>query len=209
MSCLPSTAIGCRLDNDSFRLAVKIRLGLRVCTPHRCRCGSRVEEYGFLPLSCRFSIGRMPRHTALIDVIRSSLQSAGIPELLEPTGLDRGDGNRPDGITLFSYARVKSLVWDATCTTCTFSPSNIIRSAIQARAAVNEAESRKRYKYTSITDRFDFQPIAVETSGVFGESTHVFLCNLGSRIASAKGDVRERSWLIQRISLAIVRGNAI
>ena len=41
------------------------------------------------------------------------------------------------------------------------------------------------------------------------ESTLVFLCNLESHIASAKGDVRERPWLMQRISLAIVRGNAI
>ena len=80
---------------------------------------------------------------------------------------------------------------------------------LEGRAAAKEAESRMRNKYASLTDRFDFQPIAVETSGVFGVSTLVFLRNLGSRIASAKGDVRERTWLIQRISLAIVRGNAI
>ena len=54
-----------------------------------------------------------------------------------------------------------------------------------------------------------FQPIAFETSGVFGESTLVFQHNLGSRIASATGDVWECTWLIQRISLAVVRGNAI
>ena len=83
LNCLPSTAIGCRLDNDSLRIAVSIRLGLRVSTPHRCRCGSKVDEYGLHPLYCRFSIGRLPRHTALYDVIRRSLQSAGIPALLE------------------------------------------------------------------------------------------------------------------------------
>ena len=122
MNCLATTAIGCRLDKDSFRLAVSILLGLRVCTPHRCRCCTRVDEYGLHLLSWRFSIGRLPRHTALNDVIRRSLQSAGIPALLEPAGLDRGDGNRPDGITLIPYARGKSLVWDATCAG-TFSPS--------------------------------------------------------------------------------------
>ena len=46
LNCLPNTAIGCRLDNDSFRLAVSIRLGLRVYTPHRCRFGTRGDEYG-------------------------------------------------------------------------------------------------------------------------------------------------------------------
>ena len=51
--------------------------------------------------------------------------------------------------------------------------------------------------------------IAVETSRVFGESTPVFLSNLGSSNASAKGDVRERTWLIQRISMAVLRGNTI
>ena len=208
MSCLPSTAIGCRLDNDSFRLAVSIRLGLHVCTPHRCRCGSRVVVYGFHPLSYRFSIGRLPRHTALNDIIRRSIQSAGITALLEAAGKYRSDGNRLDGITLLPYARGKSLVWDASCT-YTFSPSNMIRSAIHARATANEAESIKWSKYSSPTDRFHFHPIAVETSGVFGESTLVFLLSLGSRIASAKGDVREHTWLIQRISFAIVRGNAM
>ena len=104
LNCLPSTAIGCRLDNDSFRLALSIRLGLQVSTPHRCRCCSFVDEYGLHPLSCRFNIGRLPRHTALNHVIRRSLQSAGILALLEPAGLDRGDGNRPNGITLFPYA---------------------------------------------------------------------------------------------------------
>ena len=37
LNCLPSTAIGCRLDNDNFRLAVSILIGLRICTAHRFR----------------------------------------------------------------------------------------------------------------------------------------------------------------------------
>ena len=208
LNCLPSAANGCLLDNDSFRLAVSILLWHRACTTHRCWCDSSVDEYGLSHLSCHFSIGRLPRHTSLSYFIRRSLQSAGIPALLEPAGLDCGDGNRPDGIALFPYARGRSLVWDATCTD-TFSPSNMIRSSIQARAAANESECRKRSKYASLTDRFDFQPITVETSGVFSESTLIFLQNLGSRISSAKGDVRERTWLTHLISMAVVRGNAI
>ena len=208
LNCLPSAANGCRIYNDSFCPAVSTRLGLRVCTPHRCRCSSRVDEDESHPPSCRFIIGRLPRNTALSDVICRSLQSARIPAFLKSAGLDRGDGSRHDGISLFSYARRKSLVLDVTCID-TFSPSNMIRCAIKARAAANDAESRKRSKYASHTDRFNFHSMAVETSGVFGESTHVFLLILGSRIASAKVDVRERTWLIQRISLAVVRSIAI
>ena len=36
LNCLPSTAIGSRLDNDSFHLGVSIHLKLPVCSPHRC-----------------------------------------------------------------------------------------------------------------------------------------------------------------------------
>ena len=125
-------------------------------------------------------------------LVRRRPSFSSIYSLFEPSGLDRGDGNRPDGITLFPCERGKSLVLDATCTDM-LCPSNVIRSAIQARAAANEAESRKRSKYAPLTDGSDFQPIAVETSGMFGESTLVFLRNLGSYIASAKGDVRERT----------------
>ena len=62
LKCLPSTAIGCQLDNDSF-LLVSIRLRLLVCTPHCCRCGSRVDEYGLHQLSCRYNIGCLHRHS--------------------------------------------------------------------------------------------------------------------------------------------------
>ena len=124
-NCFPSATIGYRLDNESFRLAVSIRLGLRVCTPHHCRCGSRVDEYELHPLSCRFSIGRLPRNTARSDVIHISLQSAGIPAQLEPAGLDRGDGNRPDDVALFPYTRGNSLVWAATLHVSAFVLSRI------------------------------------------------------------------------------------
>ena len=38
MNCLPSTAIGTLLDNESFRIAISQHLGLPVCAPHKCRC---------------------------------------------------------------------------------------------------------------------------------------------------------------------------
>ena len=105
-------------------------------------CGSSAVEYGLHPLSCRFGICHLPQHTTVNDVIYRSLQSPGIPTQLEPADPDRGDGNRSDGITLFPYAKGKSVAWDATCID-TFSPSNMICSAIQASVAAN-AESRKR-----------------------------------------------------------------
>ena len=56
-----------------------------------------MDTVGTHPLSCRFSAGRIPRHSALIDVVRRGLSAAGIPSMLEPSGLDRGDGKLKSG----------------------------------------------------------------------------------------------------------------
>ena len=44
--------------------------------------------------------------------------------MLEPSGLDRGDGKRPDGITVNPYSRGRCLIWDATCVN-TFASSKL------------------------------------------------------------------------------------
>ena len=46
-------------------------------------------------------------------------------------------------------------------------------------------------------------------TGFLGESTFGLLRMVGSSIASAKDNLRERTWLTQRILVAVVRGNAI
>ena len=83
------------------------------------------------PLSCRFSAGCIPRHSALCDVVRCGLSAAGIPSMLEPSVLDRGDGDRPDGITVNPYSRGRCIIWDATWVN-TFASSNLIRAALDA-----------------------------------------------------------------------------
>ena len=204
---LPSLSTGTKLDDACLRISICHRLGLTVCEPHPCRCGQTVDSFGLHPLSCLRSAGRHPRHTALNDVIRRALDSAGIPSILEPEGLDRGDGKRPDGITVFPYLRGRSLIWDATCTD-TFSSSMLVNSAVNPGSAANAAEERKIAKYGGLLDRYVFTPVAVETSGVIGKQSLVFLRGLARRVADAKNDPREAVYLFQRISLAIVRGNA-
>ena len=39
-------------------------------------------------------------HAMLNDILRRALSSANVPSRLEPTGLGRADGKRPDGITM-------------------------------------------------------------------------------------------------------------
>ena len=48
------------------------------------------------------------------EAIQRSLGLAHVTSVLEPVGLDRGDGKRPDGLTVFPWEFGKALVWDVT-----------------------------------------------------------------------------------------------
>ena len=112
---LPISSAGLRMDNDVVRVAVSLRLGLPMCRPHECyACGAAVDNLGTHGLSCRFSKGRHSRHAALNDIIKRALDSAKIPCHLEPTGLYRSDGKRPDGASVVPWKYRRVLVWDAT-----------------------------------------------------------------------------------------------
>ena len=130
LNCVQNNSVGTFIDNDTLRIGVALRVGLTVCIPHRCKCGTTVDAFGTHPLSCRFSAGHIPRHSALSDVVRRGLSAAGILSMLEPSGLDRGVGKRPDGITVYLYSRDRCLIWDATCVN-TFASSNLIRASVE------------------------------------------------------------------------------
>ena len=207
LQAVPLRSLGLHLDDETVRIAVGLRLGAKVCEPHRCRCGSQVGALGHHGLSCRFSAGRFPRHANLNDVVKRGLAAAGVPSCLEPLGLDRGDGKRPDGLTVFPFSGGRSLCWDATCVD-SFCQSSLTDCALQPGAAADAAEARKRVHYRSIATRYRFEPLAVETTGVFGRSSAKFVAELGRRISATTGHRRELEWLRQRLSVAVVRGNA-
>ena len=208
LHALPSAPLGTLLDDQTMRISVALRVGAPICEPHPCRCGSTIDSLGHHPLSCQYSAGRFPRHAALNDVIKRALSSAGVPSILEPVGLDRGDGKRPDGMTVYPFRHGQNLLWDATCID-TFAQSNVTICAATVGLAAENAETRKKRKYGALMDRYLFEPVAVETSGVCGPSTLRFLNELGRRIFRETGEPRETSWLMQRISIATVRGNAV
>ena len=207
MNCLSSTAIGTLLDNESFRIAISQRLGLPVCDPHKCRCGAIVDIYGIHPLSCRFSAGRLPRHSALNDIIKRALSSAGFNAVLDPVGLDCRDGKRPDGMTVFPFSRGKCLILDFTCAD-SFSSSALAQTATEPGSASRSAEVCKNHRYEGLCDRYIFQAIAIETSCVFGRDTNAFISRLGHMATTISGERREAEFHRQRLSLATVRGNA-
>ena len=205
---VPNLGLHLLVDDDTVRVSVALRLGAPICEPHRCRlCARPVTPLGLHGLSCSKSAGRHPRHAHLNDVVRRSLSSAGFPAVLEPVGLDRGDGRRPDGLTVFPFREGKCLTWDVTCVD-TFADTALVQSALGPGAAARQAEERKRRRYADLTQRYIFEPVALETSGVYGPAAAAFVQDLGRRISARTGERRETAWLRQRLSITIARGNA-
>ena len=59
-----------------------------------------VEENGHHGLSCARSAGPFSRHHNLNTLVKQALSSTKDPSILEPNGLTRSDGKRPEEITL-------------------------------------------------------------------------------------------------------------
>lgn len=207
LHALPSSHLGTLLDNDSLRVGAALRLGCSVCEPHQCICGARVESNGHHGLSCVRCAGRFSRHHSINEILRRALVSANLPCVLEPPGLSRTDGKRPDGLTLVPWARGRSLIWDATCVS-TFAPSHLNHTMSKAGAAAENAARLKHAKYSNLEPVYDFVPVAVETSGPWCSEAKNFIKSLGQRLRERSGDPRSGAYLVQQISLAIQRGNA-
>ena len=167
---LPLSTIGLCMDDNTIRIATGLRLGASLCLPHQCiHCDGAVDQLGTHGLSCRWIQGRHSDHAVINDIIHCSLVSAQIPSRLEPTGLLRSDGKRPDGMSIFPWASGRHLVWDATCLD-TFAASNIGLAVAKAGAVVEKAEQLRmlKYMYVHLDSCYKFIANAVETSDVFG-----------------------------------------
>ena len=206
LNALPISSLGLRMDNNTIRVAVGIRLGTQLCRPHMCHhCGSEVDGSGIHGLSCRWSEGRHHRHSALNDIVFRALSAAKVPSRLEPSGIYRSDGKRPDGMSIVPWKSGKLLVWDVTCAD-TFAPSYTSIASSKPGAVAAQAEERKCSKYSHLSLNHIFTPVSIETSGSLGPKTRHFLKELGCRLRQATGEINS-SYLLQRLSIAVQRGN--
>ena len=71
------------------------------------------------------------------------------------------------------------------------------------------AASRKVEKYLDLSARYIFEPVAVESLGVFNASARHLLNDLGRMISLNSGEARETSFLYQRISILVQHFNAV
>ena len=101
----------------------------------------------------------------------------------------------------------RSLLWDVTVV------DTVAQSYLQATketpgAAAGKAEEKKREKCASLRDRYIFAPIGLETFGSWGEEASALIKEIGRKLAQQIGEQRSTTFLIQRISIELQRGNA-
>ena len=83
LNALPVPLLGLRMEDETTRVAVGLRLGTPLCRPHECsHCGATVDDLATHGLSCRWSEGRHPHHAAVNVILHRSLSSAKIPSSL-------------------------------------------------------------------------------------------------------------------------------
>ena len=89
----------------------------------------------------------------------------------------------------------------------TLTPFHLCSTAAEAGS---EAEEKKSVQVPVNRSLYHtFISVAVETLGPMGPEVKSFLLDLGRRLRQHTGEPRSTSYLIQRISMAIQKGNAV
>ena len=99
----------------------------------------------------------------------------------QQAGLYRSDGKRPDGASVIPWKGGKALVWDATCPD-TLAPSHLSMAVREAGAVANDAEYRKKQKYSHLDYSHYFVPVTIKTLGALGDEAHASLKEVDRRI---------------------------
>ena len=208
LGTLPSKSVGTLLDNNTFRISVALRIGTDICSRHKCKCGDIVSEDGTHGLSCPYCVGRIPRHSDFNNFIHRSLKTGNIPSMREPPGMFRDDKKRVDGVTLIPWCNGQLMVWDATCSD-TLAPSYLHLSAKKAGSVARKAADIKLNHYKGLTDQgYYILPFAIETLGPWCDEAIRFVNVLGELISERTGETRSKTYLKQRIGIALQRSNA-
>src|SRR6218665_1968410 len=145
LSTIPVKNCRLGLSNEAIRVAIGLRQGLDLRTPHQCQCGETADTRGHHGLVCRQSA----RHFAVNELVWRALMKVDTPCTKEPSGFIRTDGKRLDGATLVPWARGKYIAWDFTAIhTCAASYLHL-SSSVPGGAAEHAAD-RKRNKYATL-----------------------------------------------------------
>lgn len=106
-------------------LGVSLELGLQICEPPECCCGSIIYSFGLHSTGC-------------FKIIKHSLDVTGFSSQQNSTGLNQGDGRRPKVLQFSCGGR--PLIWDVTRI---ISRSNLLLSVTSPGSTAFQAENKK------------------------------------------------------------------
>jgi len=75
LGALSVPSLGTKLDDESLRIALGLRLGVPIIVVHKCVCGANVDVFGTHGLSCRHNGSSIPRHAAVNETVCHALVS--------------------------------------------------------------------------------------------------------------------------------------
>jgi hypothetical protein len=134
------------------------------------------------------------------------LTSIHVNSTLEPNGLSRDDGKRPDGMTLVLWSKGQPfLVWDVTIVD-TLADSYVLKTS-EVSGFVAEMACKRKHS-SIISSNYVFKGLAFEALGPWCKEAIDFINVIGNRLIAESGDSKSKKCLFERISLAIQRGNA-
>jgi len=144
----------------------------------------------------------------LNDILWRAIKRAQMPAVKEPISLMRDENKRPVGTTLSPWARGKPMAWDVTVPD-TYAESHIGSTVTKPGAAAQKTEQIKIDKYSKLASAHIFYPFAIETAGTWHEMAIELTQEIGRRITTITEDTRKTTFLFQRLSVALQRGNAV
>jgi len=101
--------------------------------------------------------------------------------------------------------RGRCLAWDATCPN-TYA-QYVLANSRKVDSAATEAELKKLQKYQEISAGVGFIPVAIESSGVWGQNAMELVSEIGRRLTEVSHEPRSTLFLRQRLAVAVQRGN--
>ena len=183
-------------------------MGKNICQLHTCICGTTLDARDLHGLACHKSGPHHIRHSPLNDLIWRAVKKAQIPASKEPIGLLRADGKKLDGATLVPWTRGKPLAWDATVPD-TYTASHLQLTSTTACTAVEKAAVNKTTKYVALAATHSFVSVAIERSGAWCSQSVEFIEDLGRRLTTITNEPLKTTYLYQKMSVTLQRGNAV
>jgi len=172
------------------------------------KAGKAVDARGLHGLSCHRNAPRQQHHSHLNDILWKAVKRAQMPAVKEPIRLMWDDNKRPDGTTLLPWARGKPVAWDVTVPDA-YAESHIGSTATKPGAAAHKSAQNKIDKYSKLASTHIFYPFAIESAGKWHETAIELTQEIGKHITTITEDTWETTFLFQRFSMALQRGNAV